>query len=338
MDLSVLDLLPVSSGTTPSETLARSRELAQLADRLGYRRIWYAEHHGLQSIATTSPDLVIAHVAPFTERIRLGSGGVMLPNHVPLQVAERYRTLEALHPGRIDLGIGRAAGTDPRTARALRSVSGEHTAALMGELLAFDRGLFPDDHPFQKIEVVPQDVDLPPVWMLGSSGGSARLAGSIGAGYAFASHFSPAPAAPAVRAYREEFEPSAHFSDPKVILALSVVCADTNDEAYDLSLSIQLHFRRIRKGETAPIPSPEEARAAGWTPRGTRGGPVGGLLVLGTPAEVRQEVEKRAAAVEADEVMVMTVIHDPAKRLRSYELLAEAFGLESKQTELTRFS
>lgn len=329
IDLSILDLLPVSSGSTPSETLARSRELAELGDRLGYRRIWYAEHHGLRSVATTSPDLIIAHVAPFTRQIRLGSGGVMLPNHVPLQVAERYRTLEALHPGRIDLGIGRAAGTDPLTARALRSVSGEHTAALIAELLAFDQGAFPDDHPFQRIGVVPQDVTLPPVWMLGSSGGSARLAGSIGAGYAFASHFSAAPAAPAVRAYREEFTPSTHFPEPKVILALSVVCAESTDEAYELSLSIQLHFRRIRKGETAPIPSPEEARAEGWTPKGTRGGPVGGLLVLGDPDAVRSEIEKRAAAVEADEVMVMTVIHDPAKRIRSYELLAEAFGLES---------
>ncbi len=328
MDLSILDLLPVASGTTPSETLVRSRELAELGDELGYRRIWYAEHHGLRSIATTSPDLVIAHVAPFTHRIRFGSGGVMLPNHVPLQVAERYRTLEALYPGRIDLGIGRAAGTDPKTARALRSVAGEHTAALIGELLALERGAFPDDHPFGAIEVVPQDVALPPIWMLGSSGGSARLAGQIGAGYAFASHFSPAPATPAVQAYRDEFEPSDRFPEPKVILALSVVCAESTDEAYELSLSIQLHFRRIRKGETAPIPSPEEARAAGWTPRGSRGGPVGGLLVLGDPGEVREEIERRAAAVDADEVMVMTVIHDPAKRLRSYELLADAFGLD----------
>lgn len=327
MKLSILDLLPVMSGSTPSETLARSRELAELGDRLGYERIWYAEHHGLKSVATTSPDLIIAHVAPSTRRIRLGSGGVMLPNHVPLQVAERYRTLEALHPGRIDLGIGRAAGTDPLTARALRSVSGEHTAALMAELLAFDQGGFPDGHPLEKIEVVPQDVRLPPVWMLGSSGGSARLAGSVGAGYAFASHFSPAPALPAIETYRQAFEPSAHFSEPKVILALSVVCAESTDEAYELSLSIQLHFRRIRKGETAPIPSPEEARAAGWAPRGTPGGPVGGLLVLGDPAEVKREMETRAAAVDADEVMVMTVIHDPAKRMRSYELLAEAFGL-----------
>jgi len=269
---------------------------------------------------------MIAHVAPLTERIRVGAGGVMLPNHVPLQVVERYRTLEALHPGRIDLGIGRAAGSDPLTARALRSISGEHVGSLVGELLAFGRGSFPDDHPFRGIVVTPAGIRTPPVWILGSSGGSARLAGRIGAGYAFASHFSPAAAEPAVRAYREAFEPSEDFPRPRVILALSVVCAETTEEAYELSLSVQLQFARIRKGEAGPVPSPEEARKAGWTPRGTRGGPVGGLLVLGEPDDVRQEIARRAAAVDADEVMIMTIIHDPAARLRSHELVAEAFG------------
>ncbi|MDX1494722.1 MAG: LLM class flavin-dependent oxidoreductase, partial [Longimicrobiales bacterium] len=295
---------------------------------LGYARFWMAEHHNMENIASSATSVLLGHVAEATQTLRVGSGGVMLPNHVPLQVAERYRTLEALHPGRIDLGIGRAAGTDPLTARALRSVSGEHTASLLAELLAFDAGSFPDDHPFRRVSVTPQDVALPPVWMLGSSGGSARLAGSAGTGYAFASHFSPTPAGPAIQAYRDGFTPSAHFPEPRVILALSVVCGETTEEAYELSLSIQLHFHRIRKGETSPIPSPEEAREAGWTPRGTRGGPVGGLLVLGDPDEVRAEIQRRADDVEADEVMIMTVIHDPAKRLRSYELVAEAFDLQ----------
>ncbi|MDX1647245.1 MAG: LLM class flavin-dependent oxidoreductase [Longimicrobiales bacterium] len=325
IDLSILDILPVPSGTPPTETLARSRELARLGDELGYRRIWYAEHHGTAGIAATSPDLMIAHVAPATERIRVGAGGVMMPNHMPLQVVERYRALEALHPGRVDLGIGRAPGTDPLTARALRSVSGEHVGGLIRELVAFGREDFPDDHPFRRVGVTPSGVRLPPLWMLGSSGGSARLAGEIGAGYAFASHFSPTPAGPAVAMYRETFEPSDDFPEPRVILALSVVCAETTDEAYELSLSVQLQFSRIRKGTAGPVPSPEEARAEGWTPRGNPRGPVGGLVVVGDPGEVRTEIERRAAAVSADEVMIMTIVHDPGARTRSYELIAEAF-------------
>jgi luciferase family oxidoreductase group 1 len=326
MNLSVLDVLPVSSGSRAAEALTGARALAQLADRLGYTRIWYAEHHAMGGIAATSPELLIAHVAPVTERIRVGSGGVMIPNHVPLQVVERYRTLEALHPGRIDLGIGRAPGTDPLTARALRSVSGQHVGDLMAELLAFAHGDFPADHPFGRIAVAPADIDLPPIWMLGSSGGSARVAGQMGAGYAFAGHFSATPAAPAVDAYREAFVPSREFPEPKVILALSVVCAETDEEARELASSIELHFERIGRGETGPIPSPAEARAAGWTPDLRIGGPMAGLLIRGTPERVREEIEQRARAVDADEVMVMTIVHDPAARLRSYELVKEAFA------------
>lgn len=326
MNLSVLDVLPVASGSRAADALTGAKALAQLADRLGYARIWYAEHHGMGGIAATSPELLIAHIAPLTKRIRVGSGGVMLPNHVPLQVVERYRTLEALHPDRIDLGIGRAPGTDPLTARALRSVSGQHVGDLMAELLAFAHGDFPVDHPFGGIAVAPGGIDLPPIWMLGSSGGSARVAGQIGAGYAFAGHFSATPAAPAIDAYREAFAPSPDFPEPKVILALSVVCAETDDEARELASSIELHFERIGRGETGPIPSPAEARAAGWGPDLRIRGPMAGLLIRGNPERVHEEIEQRAQAVGADEVMVMTIIHDPAARLRSYELVAESFA------------
>lgn len=325
MKLSVLDVLPVPSGTEPRSALARAAELARLADRLGYERIWYAEHHGMAGIAATSPDLLIAHVAPLTERIRIGAGGVMLPNHAPLQVVERYRTLEALHPGRIDLGIGRAPGTDPLTAQALRSVPGQHVGNLIAELLAFSKGDFPEGHPFGRIGVAPQGIALPPIWMLGSSGGSAEMAGRIGAGYAFAAHFSPTPAAPAVQAYRDAFTPSEEFPEPRVILALSVICAETHEEARELSSSIEIHFERISRGERRPIPSPAEARAAGWSPDRRSTGPMAELLVSGTTEGVRREIAARAAAVRADEVMVMTIVHDPDARLRSYALLAEAF-------------
>ena len=326
MNLSVLDVLPVRSGSDAADALARAADLARVADARGFTRIWYAEHHGMGGIAASAPELMIAHIAPRTERVRVGAGGVMLPNHVPLQVVERYRTLEALHPGRIDLGIGRAAGTDPLTARALRSVSGEHVGSLIAELLAFARNEFPPDHPFARIGITPGGVELPPIWMLGSSGGSARLAGQIGAGYAFAGHFSQTDPAPAVRAYREAFQPSAAFPEPRVILALSVICAETAAEARELSSSVEVMFQRLRTGDTGPLPSPAEARAAGWSPEAPRG-PMAGLLIAGTPADVRSRIEAEAGKAEADEVMVMTIVHDPAARLRSYELLADAFGL-----------
>lgn len=327
MNLSILDVLPVRSGSTAADALGRAADLARLADAQGYARLWFAEHHGMGGIAASSPELMIAHVAPLTERVRVGAGGVMLPNHVPLQVVERYRTLEALHPGRIDLGIGRAAGTDPLTAQALRSVSGDRVGALMAELLAFARSEFPPDHPFARIGITPGGVDLPPIWMLGSSGGSARLAGQIGAGYAFAGHFSDTPAAPAIDAYRDAFRPSHDFPEPRVILALSVLCADTATEARELSSSVEVMFQRIRRGETGPVPSPEEARAAGWSPDAPVRGPMAELLIAGTPAHARERIEAAADRAGADEVMVMTIVHDPAARLRSYDLLAEAFGL-----------
>ena len=321
MKLSVLDILPVPSGSQPSQVLGRAQDLAQLADRTGYERIWYAEHHGMESIAATSPDLMIAHVAPLTERIRLGAGGVMIPNHAPLQVVERYRTLEALHPGRIDLGIGRAPGTDPITSQALRAVPGQYTGELIAELMAFAQDDFPEDHPFARIRVVPGETAMPPIWMLGSSGGSAQMAGRLGRGYAFAGHFSPEPAAPAIRAYRESFVPSEDFPEPRVILGLAVVCAETEAEARELSSSIEIHFQRIRSGKRGPLPSPAEAREMGWSPDAPLQGPMAGLLIAGTPETVRGEIEARAAAAGADEVMVATLVHDPAARLRSYELL-----------------
>ena len=321
MKLSVLDILPVPSGTPASEVLARARDLAQLADRVGYERIWYAEHHGMETIAATSPDLMIAHLAPLTERIRLGAGGVMIPNHAPLQVVERYRTLEALHPGRIDLGIGRAPGTDPLTSQALRAVPGQYTGELIGELLAFAHDRFPEDHPFGRIRVVPGGVRIPPLWLLGSSGASARTAGELGMGYAFAAHFSPTPAAPAIRAYREAFVPSEDFPEPRVILGQAVVCAETEEEARELSSSIEIHFTRIRSGERGPLPSPAEARELGWSADAPLEGPMAGLLIAGTPETVRREIEARAAEADADEVMVATLVHDHGARLRSYELL-----------------
>lgn len=327
MKLSVLDVLPVLSGSTAADAVARAADLARAVDDFGYERIWYAEHHSMGGIASSAPELLISHVAPLTKRIRVGAGGVMLPNHTPLQVVERYQTLEALHPGRIDLGIGRAAGTDQLTASALRSVSGDQVSQLIAELVAFAEGDFPAGHPFGRISVAPEGVQLPPIWMLGSSGGSAHVAGQLGTGYAFASHFSAAPAQPAVDAYRGSFQPSAHFAEPRVILALSVVCAATSEEARELSSSIELQFQRISTGNRGPIPTPAEARIAGWSSDLPIRGPMANLLIVGSPDQVLDQIESQARAVGADEVMMMTIVHDPDARIESYRLIAEAAGV-----------
>lgn len=326
MDLSVLDVLPVGSKTTAREALQGALALAGVADRTGYRRLWFAEHHGMVNIASTSPELLIAHVAPATERIRLGAGGVMLPNHAPLRVVEQYRTLEALHPGRIDLGIGRAAGTDPLTAHALRSSPGEKFAALLAETLAFDGGQFPEHHPYARIEVTPSNVRLPPIWMLGSSGGSAQLAGELGLGYAFAGHFSPSPAESAISLYRKSFEPSAVFAEPRVILAVHALCADTEAEARELALAPLYALASIEQGRPTPVMTPAEVRETGFSLDQARG-TMARLLVYGTPDQVRGRLEALAAEAQADELMVMTLSHASEPRLRSYELLARAFDL-----------
>ncbi|MCB9750792.1 MAG: LLM class flavin-dependent oxidoreductase [Myxococcales bacterium] len=327
MRLSILDVLPVTSQHSPSDALRGALELARLAERLGYTRLWYAEHHGMASIASTSPELMIAHAGGVTRTIRLGAGGVMLPNHAPLRVVEQYRTLAALHPGRVDLGIGRAAGTDPLTARALGSASGERFPGLMRELLGFSRGTFPKDHPYSHVRVIPEGIPLPPIWMLGSSGGSAELAGAMGSGYAFAGHFSPVPAAPATHAYRRAFRPSADFPEPRVILAVHALCAETDAAAKELAVPVLYSLSLLQRGRSVVVLSPEEVRAKGWIPSPDRVGPMGHLLLVGDPPRVRAAIERAAAEAGADEVMVMTLAHDPALRLRSYELLAAAFGL-----------
>jgi luciferase family oxidoreductase group 1 len=327
--LSILDLAPVGSGSTSGETLRNSVELARLADRLGYTRHWFAEHHGMPGIASSSPEILIAHVASATERIRVGSGGIMLPNHVPLRVAETFHTLEALHPGRIDLGIGRAPGSDPWTSRVLRRFDAERFPEQLQELLALSTGSYLEDHPLHRIRVIPGDVPLPPIWLLGSSGASARLAGLLGLGYGFASHFSPAPPRPAIEAYLESFRPSAQFPEPHVILGVSAICAETDERADYLASSMDLAWVRFQNGEFAPLPSPEEATAYPYTPfersvaRDNRS-----RLIVGSAAVVRARIEEFVRETGANEVMVTSMIHSHAERLRSYELLAEAFGTE----------
>jgi luciferase family oxidoreductase group 1 len=273
---------------------------------------------------------MIGHVANVTERIRIGAGGIMLPNHAPLKVAETFRVLEALHPGRIDLGIGRAPGTDPVTATALRrsedGLGADDFPERFGELLAFSGDGFPKDHPFRSVVAMPSDIELPPIWLLGSSGYSATAAGKMGLGYAFASHFSPADPAPAMRAYRENFEPSKDFVRPSAILAVAVICGETEEHAQRLASSMELAWVRMRSGKPGPLPSPEEAMAHRYTPAERRlADAYRTMQVIGDPSTVRTRIEELAERTMADEVMVTTNVYDHAERLGSYERLAAAF-------------
>lgn len=328
LPLSILDLAPVSEGTSTVVALKEIIKLAQLGDALGFTRVWYAEHHGIPSIASSSPEVLIATAAAHTQRIRLGSGGVMLPNHVPLRVVETYRTLAGLNPGRIDLGIGRAGGSDGRTLQALRSVGGEYFAQELAELIAFEEGNFAPDHPFHQVRVVPEKVSLPPIYLLGSSGASAQAAGQLGVGYSFAAHFSQTPAAPAFAAYRAAFTPTEAFPEPRAIIALSALVAPTDEEARFLSRSQELSWALFHSGEIRKLVSPEAAAAHDYTPGQLR--IIEGhrpLWIVGSPQTVRAEIERKVAESGADEAMITTTVWDYELRLRSFRLLAEAFGL-----------
>ena len=324
LPLSVLDLAPIAVGMTATQALQNSVELAQLAESLGYKRYWFAEHHGMPSIASSAPEILIAHVAAKTKSIRVGSGGIMLQNHVPLKAAEVFHTLEALHPGRIDLGIGRAPGTDPTTSAALRPFNPAEFADHLRELIGLSRGDLPVEHPFHRVQVIPSDVSLPPIWLLGSSGASARFAGELGVGYSFASHFSPAPAAPAFDAYRAAFRPSEQFPEPHAILGAAVICAETREHAEYLAASFDLMWVRISRGEFKPIPSPEEALEYQYTEAERAiAAKHRSLVFVGTAADVLERLEQAMKTARADEVIVTSTVHDHADRLHGYRLLAE---------------
>ena len=329
LPLSVLDLVPIVRGGTSSAALASSTALAQAVERFGYQRIWYAEHHNMPGIGATTPEILIAHVGAHTSRIRLGAGGVMLPNHSPLSVAESYRLLEALHPGRIDLGIGRAPGTDQLTALALRrlrqALGADDFLEQLGELMAFGHGEFPADHPFRNVRAMPDDVALPPLWLLGSSDYSAKLSAKLGLGFAFAAHFSPDPPDLAMRLYRDGFHAGA-LEKPHAILALSVFCADTEEAARRMASSILLSFVQLRTGRPGRLASPDDALAHAFTPDELAVAEVyRRIQIVGTPPQVRARIEEIATRTHADEVMIATHAYDPVARMRSFELVAEAF-------------
>jgi luciferase family oxidoreductase group 1 len=330
--LSVLDLSPISSGSTGAQALRNTLDLAQLADALGYHRYWLAEHHNLASVASSAPEVMIGHVASLTRRMRVGSGGIMLPNHSPLHVAEVFRVLAALHPGRIDLGLGRAPGSDQVTALALRGtkerLGADDFPEKLAELFAFGSGEFPRDNIFRSIRALPDDVPLPPVWLLGSSDFGARLAARLGLGFAFAHHFSPDWVLPATRAYREGFQPSATLAQPRLMLTVSAICAETDAEAGRLGATLELAGLWRAQGRFAPLPSPEEALAYDYQPwERQQAQAYRKNHFIGGPETVCRGISQLAEQTGADEIMVNTMTHGHAERRRSYELLAQVFGL-----------
>src|SRR5215468_1825197 len=276
--------------------------------------------------------IMIGQVAAVTSRMRVGSGGVMLPNHAPLMVAERFKVLEALFPGRIDLGLGRAPGTDPVTSYALRARqdprAGDEFLERFQELLLLERGGFPQNHPFRGIRAVPSDVTLPPIWLLGSSGYSAELAAAFGLGFAFAQHFAEYDAASAMLTYRERFKPSAALAQPYVILTTAAIAADSDAAAERIATSAELHYVRRARGEYLPLESPEAAAAYPYTPVDReRLARHRARLAVGSAPVVKDRLLSLAAATRADELMITTMVYDHAARRRSYELLAEIFAL-----------
>ena len=329
--LSVLDLAIVGRGSRPGDALHASTRLAQEVERLGYHRLWVAEHHAMPGIASSAPAVLIAHLAAHTTRLRLGSGGVMLPNHSPLVVAEQFGMLEALHPGRIDLGLGRAPGTDPLTAAALRRSTrperGDEFPQQLGELLGYFNGTFPDDHPFGRIHATPGRGDQPEIWLLGSSDFSARLAGALGLPFSFAHHFAGGGTLEAVAAYRAAFEPGV-LAEPYLMLGVNVLCAPTMEEAQHLAGPGKLAMARLRQGMPGLYPTPEEAAEHGFTPdEEAIARSWGRGQVIGTPEMVREGLLELAASTGADELMLTTGTHGPDDRVRSFRLVADVMGL-----------
>jgi luciferase family oxidoreductase group 1 len=321
--LSVLDLSPIVEGGSAARSLANSLDLARHAERLGYRRYWLAEHHNMPGIASAATAVVIAHVAAGTKTIRVGAGGIMLPNHAPLVIAEQFGTLAALHPGRVDLGLGRAPGTDMLTARALRRNLDAGVDAFPQDVVEL-MNYFAPAAESRRVHAVPGEGEQVPVWILGSSLYGAQLAAMLGLPYAFASHFAPAELDSALQLYRSRFQPSEHLDKPHVMLGLNVVAAPTDAEARLLFTSLQQAFVNLRSGRPGKLPPPVEDYDRDLDP-GARAMLAQALAcaVVGSPETVARGLEAFIARTGADELMVTTQVFDHAARVRSYEMLAE---------------
>ncbi len=331
--LSVLDQSPIAQGSSGPAALANTIDLARLVEKLGYHRYWVAEHHATPMLAGTTPEVLIAAIAAETSRLRVGSGGVMLPHYSPLKVAETFSVLAGLHRGRVDLGLGRAPGSDQQTMFALqrdrRQIAPDDFPEQLAELLAYLEDSLPPGHPFARLAALPGRPEAPEVWLLGSSPQSAIWAAQLGLPYSFADFINPAGAG-LVRSYRETFAPSRRLERPVAAVTVAAVCAATDEEAERLAASSRMAITLLRRGRLIPVPPVEEALAflaaedfAGAAPGRRR-------LVAGAPATVRAGLEQVVHDYEADEVMIVTITYDHAARRRSYELIAEAFGLPER--------
>jgi luciferase family oxidoreductase group 1 len=320
--LSVLELAPVTAGADTAEALQYTTELARRVEELGYRRIWVAEHHNMPAIASSSPAVLIAHLAAMTSTIRVGSGGVMLPNHAPLVVAEQFGTLASLHPGRIDLGVGRAPGTDQRTALALRRTPDGLSAENFPSEFADVVRMLADDP--SRLKAVPAPAELPEIWLLGSSGFSAQLAGELGLPFSFAHHFSAANTEPALELYRRSFRPSQWLDEPHTMVAVNAVCADTDERAELLARPGWLAFLRLRMGRPIALPTVEDAAAYEFTEpelEFVAQRRVG--QALGSPQTVQAQLAALVERTGADELMLTNQVYGIKDRMRSYELIAD---------------
>jgi luciferase family oxidoreductase group 1 len=328
--LSVLELATVATGSTPERALAESTATAVAVERLGYKRLWVAEHHGMPAVASSAPAVLIAHIANATSTLRVGSGGVMLPNHAPLVIAEQFATLEALHPGRIDLGLGRAPGTDHVTARALRRTMDLGADNFPNDVVELIKYLLPSDgstmHPFAN----PGRGYLPEVWLLGSSTFSAQLAGILGLSFSFAYHFAPQQLDAALATYRESFQPSVVLDQPHVMVAASVICAPSTEEAMFQSGASALSIVQMRTGRPGEMPSPEEAAAHEFTPLETQiAAEAMSTHLIGDPTTVVSGLARLQERTAADEIMISTRVHSHEVRIQSLTLVAEAWGLST---------
>lgn len=333
LTLSVLDQSPIRTGGSPGQAVAETLQLARHCDRLGYERYWLAEHHSSGGLAGSTPEILIARVASLTERIRVGSGGVMLNHYSSLKVAENFRMLETLYPGRIDLGIGRAPGSDMRTAQALAAGPGklgiEYFGNQIKDLLEFLDDSLEENHPFQGVHAEPRGPGMPDFWVLGSSDQSAAYASYFGLPFCFAHFITDAGGEAVMAAYRRHFQTSRWGGVPRGNVGVFVICAESDEEADWLAKSRDLFILRLRTGEPGPIPSPEEAAAYDYSPQekmivdqGRR------RTIAGSPATVKTKLESLADAYGVEDLTVVTITHDFEKRLASYSLLAEAFELE----------
>ena len=334
LPLSVLDVSPLPPDGSGTQAIQNTLDLASFAEQLGYQRFWVAEHHNMRGMAGVAPELLIAVIAQRTKRIRVGSGGVLLPNYAPIKVAELFRVLEAITPGRIDAGIGRAPNQDPRTALALRQdeaalSKADDIARLVAELEGFAEvapSAFPDHHALHEVIASPEGVRFPPIFLLGSGQISAKIAAERGRGFAAAYFFSPDESETAIRAYKTAFQPSLHFPEPHAILTVGVICADTDEQAELIARAGQLTALRRLNGIAGGFAGLEEARdyefSAGDQEKLRRFTPI-----AGSPARVQAQLEALAAQIGPDELMIATNVGDHAARRRSYELIAAQFGL-----------